>query len=215
MSGGGKPKPVYDRFEISGCRRIGDGDGSHVEPCVDREAQFWTLYGHIDGQGAQAIGDFSSRESAEGVYYRITGASVTQSYEADGRLSQTHAMPALLAALEWALPLVANQAEFAYASGDQNSGEEIDRRIEQAVDVFTRAAGRPPNVPEASPSLAPTDDPPLTPAEMKALFSEWRADYRARHELPALPSPSEIAGDNRALATRQELRNDREYDRGR
>ena len=37
---------------------------SYVEQCTDDEADFWTLFGHINGQGVEAIGDFSSREAA-------------------------------------------------------------------------------------------------------------------------------------------------------
>ena len=97
---------VYDNYEISGCYRVEDADlvkpgRSFVERCDDdAEAQFWTLYGHIDGQGAQAIGDFTSRVAAEAVYRRIVGEPFTGSYEANPRLRLMHAAPMLLAACE-------------------------------------------------------------------------------------------------------------------
>lgn len=91
-------KDVYDNYEISGCWRIGDGADSCIETCDDADAQFWTLYGHIDGEGVEAIGNFSSREAAEQVFFRITGQPFTASYEADARLRLMHAAPKLLAA---------------------------------------------------------------------------------------------------------------------
>lgn len=93
-------KPVYDNYEISGCWRIGDGPDASVEPCDDADAQFWTLYGHIDGQGVEAIGDFKSREAAEAVYYCITGQPFTGSYQADDRLRLMHAASRLRDALQ-------------------------------------------------------------------------------------------------------------------
>ena len=43
------------------------------EQVPDNEAQFWSLFGHIPGQGLDCIGDFRTREHAEEVYARITG----------------------------------------------------------------------------------------------------------------------------------------------
>ncbi len=97
---------VYDNYEISGCYRLNDEGnpdpaGASVERCDDdAQAQFWTLYGHIDGEGVQAIGDFTSRDDAEQVYRRIVGEPFTGSYEAGTRLRLMHAAPALLAACE-------------------------------------------------------------------------------------------------------------------
>ena len=98
---------VYDNYEISGCMRLDsagqpDPAGVSVERCDDEDhlAHFWTLYGHIDGQGAEAIGDFASRDDAEEVYQRITGEPFGRSYEAGRRLRLMHAAPALLTACE-------------------------------------------------------------------------------------------------------------------
>jgi hypothetical protein len=69
---------VFDNYEISPCRRLDDAglpdpNGTQFEVCDPAEADVWTLYGHIDGEGVQAIGDFDSREQAEEIYARITG----------------------------------------------------------------------------------------------------------------------------------------------
>ena len=66
---------TYDAYEISGCCEVRHGAYTAVEQCEDCDAQFWTLFGHIKGEGVEAIGDFDSREHAEEVYYRITGKS--------------------------------------------------------------------------------------------------------------------------------------------
>jgi hypothetical protein len=66
----------FDAYEIAPCRRLredGDRDRFYYEPCKPEEADVWTLYGHIPGQGVEAIGDFESCELAEQVYARITG----------------------------------------------------------------------------------------------------------------------------------------------
>ena len=66
------PTP-YDNYEIHGVREFGSGKNRHCEQVPDKRAQFWSLYGHIPGQGADCIGDFKTREHAEEVYARITG----------------------------------------------------------------------------------------------------------------------------------------------
>jgi hypothetical protein len=66
----------FDDYEIQPCRRYIDIDEpqvAFVEPCEPFEADFWTLYGHISGEGVQAIGDFDTRQHAEEVFARITG----------------------------------------------------------------------------------------------------------------------------------------------
>lgn len=72
----------FDGYEINPCRRL-EGPGSpgrfFYEPCEPHEADVWTLYGHIDGEGVQAIGDFETRELAEEVFARITGQRYTES----------------------------------------------------------------------------------------------------------------------------------------
>ncbi len=93
---------VYDNYEISPCRRYEEPDSPgkfYFEACEPDEANVWTLYGHIEGGGVQAIGDFSTREAAEQVYFRITGQPFTGSYQADARLRVMHAGQKLLEAL--------------------------------------------------------------------------------------------------------------------
>lgn len=71
----------FDAYEIGPCQRFredGDRDRFYYEPCAPEDADVWTLYGHIPGQGVEAIGDFESCELAEQVYARITGAPYGQ-----------------------------------------------------------------------------------------------------------------------------------------
>ena len=63
----------FDTYEIRGVREFDDGAGKFCEQVPDDEAQFWSLYGHIPGQGLECIGDFKTRGDAEEVYARITG----------------------------------------------------------------------------------------------------------------------------------------------
>lgn len=70
----------FDDYEISPCRRYEEPDSPGwftFEPCEPREADVWTLYGHVTGEGVQAIGDFVTREHAEEVFARITGRRYT------------------------------------------------------------------------------------------------------------------------------------------
>ena len=99
---------VFDNYEISPCARFEEPDVPgkfYYEVCEPEEADVWTLYGHINGQGVQAIGDFSKREYAEEVFERITGIPFTGSYKAEAHLRIMHAGPKLLetlkAASEW------------------------------------------------------------------------------------------------------------------
>ena len=97
---------VYDNYEISPCRRFEETDSPgkfYFEVCEPDAADVWTLYGHINGDGVEAIGDFSTREHAEQVYSRITGLPFTGSYQAETRLRVMHAGPRLLGACEVAL----------------------------------------------------------------------------------------------------------------
>ena len=66
----------FDDYEIHGVREYHGapfGQGKYCEQVPDEEAQFWSLFGHIPGQGLDCIGDFKTREHAEEVYARITG----------------------------------------------------------------------------------------------------------------------------------------------
>jgi len=63
----------FDTYEIHGIIEFGDGASRHCEQVADEDAQFWSLYGHIPGEGLECIGDFKTRKHAEEVYARITG----------------------------------------------------------------------------------------------------------------------------------------------
>jgi hypothetical protein len=66
------PTP-FDDYEISGVRAFGSGAERYCEPVPDTDAEFWSLYGHIPGEGVECIGDYKSRQAAEEMYARITG----------------------------------------------------------------------------------------------------------------------------------------------
>ena len=68
----------FDAYEIHGVREFGDGDEAYCEQVPDEQAEFWSLYGHIPGQGVDCIGDFATREHAEEVFARITGRRYTE-----------------------------------------------------------------------------------------------------------------------------------------
>lgn len=66
----------FDGYEIQPCRRYLDAEEpglSFVEPCEPHEADFWTVYGHVAGEGVHAIGDFEDLGHAEEIVARITG----------------------------------------------------------------------------------------------------------------------------------------------
>lgn len=93
----------FDNYEISPCRRYEEPDSpgrQFFEVCEPHEADAWTLYGHVNGEGVQAIGDFATREHAEEVFFGITGIQFTGSYKADDRVRIMHAGPQLLEALQ-------------------------------------------------------------------------------------------------------------------
>ena len=97
---------VYDNYEISPCRRYeepGSPGKFYFEVCEPEYADVWTLYGHIDGEGVQAIGDFATRQAAVQVYSRITGLPFAGSYKADVHLRIMRAGPKLLEALHYLL----------------------------------------------------------------------------------------------------------------
>lgn len=62
----------YDAYEIHGVAFVNAQDMIY-EPVEDADAEMWNLYGHVPGQGVEAIGDFRTREHAEEVFARITG----------------------------------------------------------------------------------------------------------------------------------------------
>jgi hypothetical protein len=75
----------FDAYEIHGIRAYGRGSRRHYQQVADSHAQFWSLFGHIPGQGLDCIGDFATREHAEGVFARITGRPYTEQPHDRGR----------------------------------------------------------------------------------------------------------------------------------
>lgn len=66
----------FANYEIEGCREYEKGtDNAHIERCDDAEAEFWTLYGRVNGEGVRAITDHATREEAEEMLYLITGVA--------------------------------------------------------------------------------------------------------------------------------------------
>jgi hypothetical protein len=96
----------FDNYEISPCRRYeepGSPGKFYFEVCEPHEADVWTLYGHIPGQGVEAIGDFATREHAEETFQRITGIPFASAREVADRLRLMHAAPKMLESLRAAL----------------------------------------------------------------------------------------------------------------
>lgn len=133
------PLKVFDNYEINPCRRFEEPDSPgrfYFEPCEPAEADVWTLYGHIDGQGVEAIGDFPTAADAEEIYFRITGQPFTGSYEADARLRLMHAAARLLEALR--LALTALNAAPRFRVGDTDSYK-IAAIVHKTIDEATAA----------------------------------------------------------------------------
>lgn len=74
----------FDAYEVHGVRQFDEGNGAHCEQVPDDEAQSWSLFGHMPGQGLDCIGDFATREQAEEVFARITGRRYTGSMNSGG-----------------------------------------------------------------------------------------------------------------------------------
>jgi hypothetical protein len=91
----------FDNYEISPCTRTeepGKPGQFYFEVCEPHEADVWTLYGHIPGEGVMAIGDFATREGAEEAFQRITGIPFGSHQEVAARVRVMHAGPRLLEA---------------------------------------------------------------------------------------------------------------------
>lgn len=59
----------YDNYEVHPVKEDVDGIGNKFCEQVnnDKDASFFTLYGHLNTGGVEAIGDFNTREAAEDV----------------------------------------------------------------------------------------------------------------------------------------------------
>ena len=130
---------TFDNYEIHPCTRTEEPDSPgkfYFEQCEPAEADVWTLYGHLAGEGVEAIGDFETREHVEEMFQRITGIPFTGSREVAAHLRVMHVGPRLLDALN----ALAEQA-------DQDCPAEYRSRhfsdaLEQANIVIAEATGR-------------------------------------------------------------------------
>lgn len=69
-----KPTP-FDAYEIHPItvRQTPDGRRFAERVAASAEADYWSLFGHIPGQGLECIGDFPTYERAAEIHARITG----------------------------------------------------------------------------------------------------------------------------------------------
>src|SRR5579871_1041201 len=89
----------FDNYEISPCQRLEEPDQPgkfYFEVCNPEEADVWTLYGHINGEGVDAIGDFANPKHAEETFFRITGIPFGSAQNIADRLRIMHAGPNLV-----------------------------------------------------------------------------------------------------------------------
>jgi hypothetical protein len=67
-----KSAPVrFDGYEIAAVCRVPGHDAYEI--CTPSEAEYWTLYGHIPGEGVDAVADRQTKEQCEELLYRLTG----------------------------------------------------------------------------------------------------------------------------------------------
>ena len=66
---------AFDDYEVSGVREYGNGTDRFCERVTDDDAQFWSLYGHIPGQGRRMyrrLQDSRGRRRSLRPHYRAT-----------------------------------------------------------------------------------------------------------------------------------------------
>jgi hypothetical protein len=129
---------VFDNSEIGPCRCFEEPDSPgrfYFEVCEPLEADVWTLYGHIQGEGVESIGDFGTEKAAEEIYFRIVGQPFTGSYRLTAaRLRLMHAASGLLEALRLAQRALNTAPRFRV--GDTNSYDIaaiVDKAIKAAI----------------------------------------------------------------------------------
>ena len=99
----------FDCYEIHGITEYEESGNKWCEQVAEDEATFWSIFGHIPGEGSACIGDFRTREHAEDIYARITGRCyATEPKNSISR--QPESWDAMLAALRFALPLMEDLA---------------------------------------------------------------------------------------------------------
>ncbi|WP_206352401.1 hypothetical protein [Tautonia rosea] len=147
----------FDNYEISGCQRLDDAgtpdpNGSITVTCDDDEAEFWTLYGHVQGVRVEALGDYSSREAAEEVYQCITGQPFPNLYESDPHIRRMHLAAEAFALLERA----ASELEIWQMSCGPEGDPDTQAILGEIRHLFARAAG------DGSDEPAPSRDIAIT-----------------------------------------------------
>lgn len=75
----------YDAYEISRVHKFSDNaGGTFCEPvrdwddyhCEEAIATFWTVYGHVEGEGVESIKDFDTNEQAVAFLSKILGVEL-------------------------------------------------------------------------------------------------------------------------------------------
>jgi hypothetical protein len=135
------PMNVYDNYEINPCKRYEEPDSPgkfYFEVCEPDEADVWTVCGHVNGKGVQAIGDFPNRQIAEEVVFGITGLKFTGSYKSDAHLRVMHAGQKLLEALHY---LLSQTVDMDLKHGIALTEDEVDAR-RKALSAIAEATGR-------------------------------------------------------------------------
>lgn len=123
----------FDAYEIEHVVEYTEG---FCEPLHDRnieaereafnyKADFWTLYGHVTGEGVIAIGDFESEDAAEEVLHLIESRPASS-------LAGDQVFRDLLTALEQAVAALNTAPRFKVRSLNTDSYE-IAARCDRAV----------------------------------------------------------------------------------
>lgn len=60
----------FDAFELQPVKKVGEvAEGSEAwEVCEEDDAEMWSVYIHVPGEGLQCIADCETKESAEKLY---------------------------------------------------------------------------------------------------------------------------------------------------
>ena len=135
----------FDSYEIHGVHEFNDDGRKFCEQVPDDQATFWTLYGHIPGEGVMAIGDFDTREHAEEAFQRITGIPFAETGEVQDRVRVMPAGPRLLEALKIArmeLSRIRSRLPCGDSFGAAEWRYDFDRHLEFVRTAITDAEGR-------------------------------------------------------------------------
>jgi len=71
----------FDGYEVWPVRDFEDSVwGKLAEVVFEHQAEYWSLFGHIPGQGVEWLKDFPTREAAEVVQYRLKGRTPAENF---------------------------------------------------------------------------------------------------------------------------------------